>query len=253
MTRLTEELKSLLTGKTVGATCSTNTRAEHENESNLIGSEFLSENLRDLEQIKARRSVSSHGYKDPGVHHPPRSQVKKDPEEAMTRDMYQGVDYNIKKGFINTAVGQRAPPLRQMNDEECKANVAGFVLAQMYSLRKGTELFGEKAEQATMTELAQIDNFETYRSLHKYELSEQDRRNALESMIKVTEKRADEGHRKIKSRMVADGSKQRSYKGYEKSDGSSPIAWTDSVIMTGVIVAHEHRNIAVVDVENAFL
>ena len=42
-------------------------------------------------------------------------------------------------------------------------------------------------------------------------------------MVKVTEKRSDEeGHCKIKSRMVArivaDGSKQRSYKGYEKSD-----------------------------------
>ena len=42
---------------------------------------------------------------------------------------------------------------------------------------------------------------------------------------KVTEKRADEqGKRKIKGRFVADGSKQRSYEGYEKSDGSSPTA-----------------------------
>ena len=106
----------------------------------------------------------------------------------------------------------------------------------MYSLRKGTELFGEKAEQATMTELTQIDDFETYKPIHKHELSEQDRRHALESMIKVTEKRADEeGHCKIKSQMVADGSKQRSYEGYEKSDGPSPIARTDSVIIPGVI------------------
>ena len=73
-------------------------------------------------------------------------------------------------------------------------------------------------------------------------------------MIKATEKRADEeGHHKIKSRMVADGSKQRSYEGYEKSDGSSPTARTDSVIMTGVVDAHERRNIAIIDVENAFL
>ena len=40
---------------------------------------------------------------------------------------------------------------------------------------------------------------------------------------------------------------------YEKSDGSSPTAKTDSVIMTGVIDAHEGRNIAIIDVENAFL
>ena len=61
-------------------------------------------------------------------------------------------------------------------------------------------------------------------------------------MIKITEKRADEeGHRKIKSRMVADGSKQRSYEEHEKSGGSSPTARTDSVIMMGVIDEHEHR------------
>ena len=40
---------------------------------------------------------------------------------------------------------------------------------------------------------------------------------------------------------------------YEKSDGSSPTARTDSVIMTGVIDAHERRHVAVADVENAFL
>ena len=90
--------------------------------------------------------------------------------------------------------------------------MVGLVCAQMYSLRKGTEPFGEKAEQATMTELSQIDDFETYWPLHKHGLSEQDRKDTLESMIKMTEKRADEeGHYKIKSRMVADGSKQRSY------------------------------------------
>ena len=124
--------------------------------------------------------------------------------------------------------------------------MVGLIHAQMYSLRKGTELSGEKAKRATTTKLSQIDDFETYWPLHKHELSEQDRRDALESMINVTKKRADEeGHCKIKSQMVADDSKQRSYEGYEKSDGSSPTARTDSVIMTGVIDAHEGRNIAI--------
>ena len=68
-----------------------------------------------------------------------------------------------------------------------------------------------------MTELSQIGDFETHRPLHKHELSEQDRRDALEAIIKVTKKSAgadEEGHRKIKSRTVADGSKQRSYEEY---------------------------------------
>ena len=52
--------------------------------------------------------------------------------------------------------------MRQTSEEECEAHVVGLVLAQMYSLRKGTELFGEKTEEATMTELSQIDDFESY-------------------------------------------------------------------------------------------
>ena len=84
----------------------------------------------------------------------------------MIRDMYQGVAYNAKKSFINIEFGQGTSPLRQMNDKECKAHVVGLVFAQMYSLRKGMELFGEKAKQATMTELLQIDDIETYRPLH---------------------------------------------------------------------------------------
>ena len=191
--------------------------SEHEGESNLIGNEHLLKTRSELESIRALRGVNSRGIKDVGVGHPPRNRVKKDPEKTIIDDMYQGVGYSTKKGFINIEVGQGARPLRQMNEEECKAHVVGLVLAQMYSLRTGTELFDEKAKQATMTELSQIDNFETYRyrPLHKHELSEQDRKDALESTIKETEKRADEeGHHKIKSRMVADVSKQRSYEGY---------------------------------------
>ena len=75
--------------------------------------------------------------------------------------------------------------MMQMTSEENEAHVVGLVLAQMYSLRKGTELFGEKAGQATMTELTQIDDFETYKPLHKHNLSEQDRRNALKPMINI--------------------------------------------------------------------
>ena len=92
-------MESLLTNNLVGT--GTNTRIEQKSEYNLIQNELLLENLRELERIKARRVVSSHGCKGPGVGHPPRNRVKKDPEEAMIRDMYQGVGYNTKKGFID--------------------------------------------------------------------------------------------------------------------------------------------------------
>ena len=87
-------------------------------------------------------------------------------------------------------------------------------MAHMYNLKKGTELFGDKADEAVLKELTEIDDFETYKPVHREDLSREDRKNALESPTKVTEKREDEtGDRKIKGRMVADGSKQRSYEG----------------------------------------
>ena len=86
LNHLTKELKSLRIDKETGV--STNSRTECENDSNLIGYQFLSENLRYLEHIKAKRGLSSHGHNDPGVHHPAKNRVKKDPEDVMMRDMY---------------------------------------------------------------------------------------------------------------------------------------------------------------------
>ena len=65
----------------------------------------------------------------------------------------------------------------------------------------------------------------------------------------ITEKRNGD----IKARKVADGSKQRTYYGYDKSDGSSPTVAKDSIFLTGVKDAKEQRAIAILDIENDFL
>ena len=51
----------------------------------------------------------------------------------------------------------------------------------------------------------------------------------------ITEKRNGD----IKARKVSDGSKQRTYDGYDKSDGSLPTVATDIIFVTGVIDAKE--------------
>ena len=56
-------------------------------------------------------------------------------------------------------------------------------------------------------------------------------------MLFITKKRNGD----IKARKVADGSKQRSYDGYGKSDGSSPTVATDSIFLTGVVDVKEGR------------
>ena len=79
-----------------------------------------------------------------------------------------------------------------MTDEECESHVMGLVPANMYNLRKGAELFGNNADKAVLKELTEIDKFETYTPVHKHELSHDEIRKALESMIKITKKHEDE-------------------------------------------------------------
>ena len=69
-----------------------------------------------------------------------------------------------------------------MTNAECETHVVGLVLAQMYSLRKGTTLFGESADAAVIKELSQVEEFETYQPMHKHELSDEDRKKDLESI-----------------------------------------------------------------------
>ena len=41
----------------------------------------------------------------------------------------------------------------------------------------------------------------------------------------------------VKARKVAEGSKQHTYDGYEKSDGSSPTVITENIFLIGVVDA----------------
>merc|ERR1712086_750322 len=115
--------------------------------------------------------------------------------------------------------------------------LVGVLMAQQYSMKKAKELFGEKADAAVMRELYQINNFETYVPLKASNLSWEEKKKALKSLIFVTEKRNGD----TKARKVADGSKQRTYDGYGKSDGLSPTVVTEITVMTEVVDAKERR------------
>ena len=103
--------------------------------------------------------------------HPPRNCVKVDPESTMIHDMYNKDAYSTKRDVINIQMNRAAHPPCAMTEEECESHVVGVVLAQMYNLRKGTELFGERADEAVLTELTQVDEFKTYEPMHRHELS----------------------------------------------------------------------------------
>ena len=136
-----------------------------------------------------------------------------------------------------------------MSKTQTDEYIVGVVFAQHFNLKKGIEFFGDAADVAVKKELIQIHELSTYEPLASSELTSLERKDALESLIIITEKRNGD----IKARKVADGSKQRTYTWYEKSDGSSPTVVTDSIFLMGVVDARERRAIAILDITNDFL
>ena len=78
-------------------------------------------------------------------------------------------------------------------------------------------------------------------------MSKDERKEAIESLIHIKEKR--DGS--LKGRACADGRPQRATT--TKEDASSPTASLDAILLTCVIDAYEEREVATVDIPNAFV
>ena len=83
--------------------------------------------------------------------------------------------------------------------------------------------------------------------MNPVELTYQQKREALESHLFLEQKR----NLEIKGRVVGGGNKQRDYT--SKQEASSPTSHTESIFTTSAIDAMEGRDVAVVDIPNAFV
>ena len=147
---------------------------------------------------------------------------------------------------LNLEQGNEVEPVEKCDRDE---HIVGIIMAHQYSLKKGLELFGEKAEDATLKELQQIHDMATYTPMDPKELTKEEKAKALSALFFLTEKR--DG--RIKGRKVADGSKKRTFEGYSKANGTSPTVSTDGLIITTAIDGYEGRDVAIMDIPGAFL
>ena len=92
-------------------------------------------------------------------------------------------------------------------EDQVVMHVMGVVLAQQYSINKGIALFGDRGRKSVTKELQQLHDYATYTPVHAHELTEEQRREALASLMFLIEKRCG----KVKSRACVNGSKQRDY------------------------------------------
>jgi hypothetical protein len=129
---------------------------------------------------------------------------------------------------------------------EAESDVAAVIMTQL-SLKAGLKHWGDKGKAAAHQEMKQLHFRETFKPFHWHELTHTQKQSVLESHMFLKEKR--DG--KLKGRTVAGGNKQRDF--ISKEDASSPTVATESVLLTCIIDAEEGRDVAVIDIPNAFI
>jgi hypothetical protein len=129
---------------------------------------------------------------------------------------------------------------------QAEPDVLEAIMTQL-SLKAGLKEWGKKGFKAAHSEMNQFHLHKTFKPNHWPELSKAQRQTVLESHMFVKLKR--DG--KIKGRTIAGGNKQRDY--ISKEDAISPTVATESVLLSCIIDAEEHRDVAIVDIPNAFV
>jgi hypothetical protein len=148
-------------------------------------------------------------------------------------------------------------------DEERMAHLCHFVMVhtatsvalaqqgqptkKQYGLKTGLKRFGSRGETAVTKELAQLHTLNCFRPRHPSTLTHTDRRNALSSLMFLTEKRSGE----VKARNCANGSVQRQH--VVKEEATAPTVTSEAIFVQSTIFAHESRDVATCDIPGAFL
>ena len=114
-------------------------------------------------------------------------------------------------------------------------------------MKEGIRRHGDKALEALLFELTQLDEKETFRPLLASSMTNEERKMALNLLTIIKEKRCG----KIKGRVVADGRKQKMY--VSKEESSSPTIQLESLMMSLMIDAKENRDVATADIVGAYL
>jgi hypothetical protein len=129
---------------------------------------------------------------------------------------------------------------------QAKPDIVAAIMTQLL-LKSRLKEWGKKGFKAAHSEINQLNLRKTFNPKHCRELSKAQRQTVLESHMFFKLKR--DG--KIKGRTVAGVNKQRDY--ISKDNASSPTVATESVLLSCIIDAKEHRDVDVVDIPNAFV
>jgi hypothetical protein len=116
-----------------------------------------------------------------------------------------------------------------------------------YNVRKGLKIFGEAGAQAVIEEMQQLHDRSVIEPKLANMLTNEEKGRSLQYLMFLKQKRCG----RIKGRGCADGRKQRIYK--TKEETSAPTVSVESLFLSCVIDAKEHRKVVTCDIPGAFM
>ena len=165
-------------------------------------------------------------------------------ERLQPRHQGQVHDTAARHLFFQRTVRDPATYLEYCENE---AHVLANCFIQTFSLKKGIKQFGKRASDAAHDEMKQLHDRDAWIPVDISKYPPHVRRQVMQSLLFLVEKR--DG--RIKARHCANGSIQRNW--YTKEESSSPTAYQESVMLSAAIDAKEGREVAIVDIPNAFI
>ena len=182
---------------------------------------------------------------------PQRPQRERKPVQQMSRSAGPGKfntgQTHTQRGVCHLLTQGKKPDMEHNKHEAITMANAMACLVQTCSLKAGIKKWGARGKEAASAEMNQLHKRDCFVPVLVSSLTPQERRKALEALIFLTEKR--DG--KIKGRACANGSKQREW--MSKEESASPTVSLPAVIVTAAMEVHEGREVAVVDIPNAFV
>ena len=94
-------------------------------------------------------------------------------EMGVTNLCYRGNRYKLKDGIVSLNIDSHLEHHPEMDQGKINEHILGVIMIHQYNLKKGLELFGDKAELATVKELRQIHDMGTYVPMRPEELSQE--------------------------------------------------------------------------------
>jgi hypothetical protein len=122
-----------------------------------------------------------------------------------------------------------------------------YCFMEQLLLNTAIKKWGSVAEGAGMKEAAQLHWRNTFKPKIMSELSKEQKQRLLPSHMSVLLKRSGEA----RARLAAGANVQRDF--ISKEETSSPTAATEAVLLTSIVNASENRDVAIVDIPNAFI